>query len=697
MGPLQIVHDFQFVALNLKDNYETPFLEMTEKEKRAHITMRLERFAERGYSGVVVTVDNKNYLEDEDALKRLKYAVDEAKRLGLKVWIYDEQYYPSGGAGDIVLRNHPELDTQALCMFTKDVHSPSHPVRIMSPYGHSELKYAYAVPLGDKPSGETQIDISSYRDPAGNLCWSCPSGDFRIYCFFVRVQYEYTYLMYANRAPRHYPSIINKDAIKRFLDVTYDKYGEYLSEHFGSTVEAIFTDEPAIPYYRPLAPNYDPENAQSIFASYSTVEPADLNIPSAPYISWSDDMSETFERMHGYELPPMLPALFEGDFDETAELKRDFYNTFESLFDAAFTKQYADRLKKLNIKLSGHYIGEEDFKNYPVLYGDILHGLGQMDIVGCDFLNSERESLRCATPLKVASSAAHLYGKERVMIEASNMTDKDQNITLQKMLGAVSVMFALGINTITSYYGENIFDDESYKTWTKYIKNLDESVGSGKHCPEALVYMGYDQIAAYTSALNSPIKDPRPKLTDDSLTDLTKELLSRQIDFDFINADCLNECTVSQGKLVTKSGERASMLILPEIDFVDKPMADMIEKALRGGVSVYAYGEKHTIRNLCDDSDIKFISDGYPGAKDVIITPQNREILYLHKVLDGEDRYLIVNTGITAASFNVELHPLHGNKMYRRDILTGEETEFNGELTLGGDESTVIICRQIYK
>ena len=163
---MQIPHDFQFVALNLPPHlYEFP--EGTPDEaRREHIKYRIDRMKDRGYAGIVINADWKNYLEDEEALQRLAWTIDYADSLGLRIWIYDEQYYPTGAAGNLTLRNHPEHNNMCMVCVEKDVtvkHN-SGPIRIMSPYGHSGIKYA--------PSMSVRWTPSTSVPPAAMSTWA---------------------------------------------------------------------------------------------------------------------------------------------------------------------------------------------------------------------------------------------------------------------------------------------------------------------------------------------------------------------------------------------------------------------------------------------------------------------------------------------------------------------------------------------
>ena len=60
-GLYQIVHDFEFVALNLGLGY-TEIRDMNYEEKYEYMCARLRKLSDRGYGGVVLNSDFKNYL-----------------------------------------------------------------------------------------------------------------------------------------------------------------------------------------------------------------------------------------------------------------------------------------------------------------------------------------------------------------------------------------------------------------------------------------------------------------------------------------------------------------------------------------------------------------------------------------------------------------------------------------------------------
>ena len=201
-GPIQIVHDFKFTALNVKDDYS--FVNnMTTDERIAYFKARLDRLRSLGYGGVVMNVDYRNYLCDSDAYRIFASVAEYARSIDLRVWIYDEQYYPSGSAGGITLEGHPELEAIGLACISKDFKSDETvgAIRVASPCGYSELKYAIIAPIlnGEVQHSQRKI-ISDHKDLAGGLCYDAPNGEWRVWCFFIRPLYELTKFCQGMRA-----------------------------------------------------------------------------------------------------------------------------------------------------------------------------------------------------------------------------------------------------------------------------------------------------------------------------------------------------------------------------------------------------------------------------------------------------------------------------------------------------------------
>lgn len=103
----------------------------------------------------------------------------------------------------------------------------------------------------------------------------------------------YAYLETAGANPWYngqaYSDTLNKEAVERFLQVTHEKYKEWVGSDFGEAIPMVFTDEPQ-------------------FARKHTLDLAegkkDVTLP------WTDDCEEGYLHKYGESLLEALPELF---------------------------------------------------------------------------------------------------------------------------------------------------------------------------------------------------------------------------------------------------------------------------------------------------------------------------------------------------------------------------------------------------
>lgn len=183
--PLQMVHGFD------------QWPETTDRALRT----RIRQMREAGLGGIVASVSLKNYLRDEAAWGLLKRGVTIAHEEGMRVWIYDEEGYPSGAAGGLVLEQAPSVEAQGL-------------IRVVS------------------ASGDVRYEV-------------------------IRL-YEATHATENFYKKRPYINILDPHAVATFLGVTHDRYATVL-DPISRYVEAFFTDEPSlISAYIPKDRDYPP-------------------------------------------------------------------------------------------------------------------------------------------------------------------------------------------------------------------------------------------------------------------------------------------------------------------------------------------------------------------------------------------------------------------------------------------------------
>ncbi len=133
----------------------------------------MRQLAAQGFGGVVCNVSFDHYLESEAKWDAFTRAVRAARQAGFTLWLYDERGYPSGNAGGLTLRGHPEWEARGLLAAIAE--STGGPVTLALPPGKLLLAGAFPVQAG-------QADLAGKVDLArqardGRLSWTAPAAN----------------------------------------------------------------------------------------------------------------------------------------------------------------------------------------------------------------------------------------------------------------------------------------------------------------------------------------------------------------------------------------------------------------------------------------------------------------------------------------------------------------------------------------
>ena len=102
--------------------------ELTEEE----ILRQIHDFRDHGVAGFVIhprkgLPGSIPYLGDK-YMQFVRFAVEEADKLGMEVILYDEAMYPSGSAHGMVVKENPAWASRCLVMETAETDVPACPV-----------------------------------------------------------------------------------------------------------------------------------------------------------------------------------------------------------------------------------------------------------------------------------------------------------------------------------------------------------------------------------------------------------------------------------------------------------------------------------------------------------------------------------------------------------------------------------------
>ena len=191
-----------------------PFWSWNGKLEPEKLRRQIRSFRELGFGGFFMhsRVGLKTPYLGKEWFDCIRASIDEAKKQSLTPYLYDEDRWASGAAGGFVTRD-PRY--RAWILYLRIHSGTAHPNSFGFWSARLNGSAAYGLHRGAPAPGETGFELFAEEEP----CSDWFNG--------------FTYL-----------DMLNPEAVKRFIEITYERYYRELGADFGSTVPAVFTDEP---------------------------------------------------------------------------------------------------------------------------------------------------------------------------------------------------------------------------------------------------------------------------------------------------------------------------------------------------------------------------------------------------------------------------------------------------------------------
>lgn len=570
----------------------------------------------------------------------VKYACDEADKLGLKICLYDEWCWPSGHAGGLVLKNHPELRSKCL---TESIFEFQGPGQFLEESDEKPVAVLAVPVIGGKSEFEQTIDLSAYYHD-GRIDWSAAQGEWKIFIYKMQLgDFQPVF------ADNYYVDLLDPRLAQEFIRITYEPYFRKMPDHFGSVIGAIMTDEPGV---------------------YQNLKPYGINPGAA---AWTPQFAAEFQKRMGYDLVPRLPALWHNLGKESIRVRNDYYNVVADLLQDSYFKALQEWSEEHGIRLIIQPAHEETLKYSMIMQGDYFGVMQSSHIKSADAVYSwDRRAL---TP-KIASSAARCAGTQELYCEV--FAAYGWSITPETMKAVTDWLHVRGVNNLmmSSFYYDyrrdwrleippSLFYRTNYwpflRNFTDYSARLSVMLSGGQNVAKiAVLYPDRTARAALS------LKD---EVTVDSLDrdfqGLCEQLLTRQWDYDIINETTLQTRTkirYAKGGTVLRMavGEVETdydLLILPRTRVIEKGTLAKLQAFRKRGGRLICLGEKprrdnrgESLGNEFDDAFLLLDSNedlvewlARELRPDVQLLEENPAVNYIHKRKAGLDIYFISN------------------------------------------------------
>ena len=508
------------------------------------------------------------YLSD-DYFRAMERALQSSKENGLKLYLYDENTWPSGLAGGLV----PEADSETMGALAK--------YRICDT---SELDFSGDVIFA--------AEYGSGYELSKNLTDTAP-GEWKKYCEKVMVVYEAFPFRSDWNGGFSYTDLTNKKTIELFLKITHEEYYKRFAEDFGTVIPAIFSDE------------------------------ADIYSEGLNTVPYTPNIIKRFKELNGYSLEKNISAVFrnvKADFlDFPAEkIRHDYYYTLHELWIESFVKPISEWCDDHGIAWTGHDVEHQwpqahmgrispsvqttyEFRQWPGL-----------DLLLCDHLRdypSEFDKIEMAE----VRSSANQFAKKRTICEAYGAGGYHSTLDDYKRIG--DYLFVNGINfliphlSLFSYMGSRKRDcpqsfDRRQPWWDEYTEFNDYFgrasyiLSQGKAVQRILLLnpstTGYlipaEEAEGFVDHQTSPDCIKNPDMSD--FLSVFDMLCREMWDFDIGDEYSVERnAKITGGRLTVGEQTYDTVVVSRDMKNIRLPVAELLIEFMKAGGTVVSTGD----------------------------------------------------------------------------------------------------------
>ena len=356
----------------------TPFWSWNCELDKAELLRQIDCLKEMGFGGFHIHSRpgmTTEYLGDE-FMELVKACSDKADKEGMLTWLYDEDYCPSGTAGGMVTKNNAyRLKTITFTVTPCESGTAEEFLQSGKPY----LIACFDLQLNNDGTIKEYKKIDQTAEATGTK-W-------------------YVYMKMPDRQVCDYVDTMNKEAIREFINITYEGYKKAVGDKFGKSVPAIFTDEPKVPIKEVKELSHDLK---------------DVSLP------WTQDFADTYRDAYGDDITDYLPELVWELSNRAPSLARyRYHDHISKRFTEAFVEQCGNWCKENSLALTGHVMGEDTLFSQTKYVVEAMRCYKSFEIPGIDML---RNAVHLSTA-KQTQSAVHQYNKEGMLSELYGVTD----------------------------------------------------------------------------------------------------------------------------------------------------------------------------------------------------------------------------------------------------------------------------------
>ena len=560
--------DLNFFKNPTSEYRGTPFWSWNGHLERDELLRQIDVFKEMGLGGFhmhVRTGLEDTYLSDK-FMDNIRSCVEKAENEQMLAWLYDEDRWPSGAAGGYVTKDHAMRER--FIKFSPDYDKTVSDYKSDFPNAQeNDIRYltCYDIVVDEKGYLVSFKQIDKDDDAQGNKWY-----------LFLCVSPDNSW--YNNQA---YIDTLNPEAVKKFVEVTHEKYYSVIGDKFDKSVPAIFTDEPQVHRKQHLGNSFDTS--------------CEIEMP------WTEKLPEIYRERYGVDIFEHLPEII-WQLPESASSPHRYYyhDLVADLFANSFCKTIGDWCAGHNLAFTGHLMEEPSLESQTHSVGEAMRSYGNFGIPGIDMLCNFTE----LTTAKQCQSAVHQYGKEGMLSELYGVTSWDCDFMTYKYSGDWQA--ALGVTVRVPHlswytmkgeakrdYPASIsFQSPWYKKYPvieDHFARLNTALTRGK--PIVKVGVIHPVESFWINYGPDDLTGDKRAMLEERFFGVVDMLLESSIDFDFISESLLPSLCKGADKTLKVGEMEYEAAIVPGCETLRSTTVDILSSFVNAGGRLIFMGE----------------------------------------------------------------------------------------------------------
>jgi len=540
----------QFADLPMDARYLTgPLFWLHGDETRQQLQLFVDKVAEGGNGCFTAESRPHNDWLGPGWYRDLGVCLQEAKKTGMQMWIFDEKWWPSGEVAGRVptqylakVLNADSVDVQGPTRFTSDGYGGQHFVAAIA-----------GIDTGDGIDPESLVDLNGFITD-GKLDWDAPDGKWKVMRF-----------TWATSSGKRVVDGASQDCIDWYIKTVYQPHYDHFPSDFGATIQGFFYDEPETP------------------GDWGTLMPSACAERGVDYrkclVAWKF-------RLAG---------------EQQIAARYAYMDAFGDAWGRGLYGGITDWCHEHNVRSIGHYLEHDWVYLNPRLCAFNMVNLlkysdmGAMDNVYRQIRPTDRNLATYQIP-KLASSVSHAYNKadDLTMCEIFGASGQDLSYPEMKwvldhhQVRGVNFMIPHSINPKAPndtdcppyfYMGDAEPRWPLYRVWSDYNNRLSLLLTGGCHvCPIAILQSG---LSHHVGKAIAPEQ-------------ITTSIQDAQFDCDWIPYEVFERDSTVDGANLRLHDECYKVLIVPPVEVIPYESLAKAKAFFDAGGIVIGYGFRPT-------------------------------------------------------------------------------------------------------